>query len=1013
MNSTKYFRDEKFKDTIKKNSCRLRQKSSGQIGNFLLTQANEPSQYPKSKENKEYINKNKTLERNKTPKNKLLNLIKANKNQKIEDKQIMVNKKLGEESSPSIKQRILSKLKEQRSEKMNNVVKNEKNIEVNGTEVNYSHTINDINEIKDISVKRKKIVGSSDIKYVIYRNIKEGKNSSNTINKKEKVESNNVGNKNVYNSMNDNINETKGIFSLKNFNSKKNNTNVYMDKTFKKESNYNYFNKYIKYDTNYNNKEVLNNNNEKIRNDEKNNINDNNNDNSKELNKNSIYIKKYKTKNKAKFFSNNCECYKADIIDNFSINKTNYIKDIKDNNSNNINQKNNFNNKDNKSKYAIKDKYINNVMNENKDKKEFKENTENQKIKENEDIKINDKDNKNDKYNNDTKENDIIIVHKKESYFSKRYKYKSIKNKEEEKAKNCYDNIEKNIMLNKTTAKPEKKLSYFKDILPKRLSATNTKKRYKDIHTSIKLPINKSPPEFEYEYNLTTVGEQEENKKMNFSTEKRQIFSKSSFFKNLFINTGGNDEYFNKYNNDEENNNKSTIFRNNLRYNIRDKKDNNNNLSNNNLSNSNIMNNQHGRISDILKSDKKKYFDKTIKINNISNYNIYSYDYAIKMINESIQLKNSIEIQSLFSILIINFNNKYISTFDYKEFPKEIIKFTECYKYYSIITIPLIFLHKDEIIYKNSSSEAKIIFEKFIYISIEYIGQKNIAFKKIDSFMEDFKKTHKNINIESNMEECCSEMIKLIFKNYKEYSPLKKAIEQLLIMAKNETLEKIIKIINDTILYCFNHKQKNSFYLLDKKIPGNRKKNIYKLNQLSNKDLNKTISTPTTPFIRSAMKKNFCLVLDIDETIVHSLNLPFGLYFLLRPGVIAFLEEMSKLYEIIIFTSSPKVYADGILNKIDIDNDYISHRLYKDHVVFEKGKSVKKLNMIGRDLNKIIFVDNMKSNAKYNLQNLCHVSTWFYDINDEEIIKLKLKLKYIATNNKYKDDIRKGLQSSL
>ena len=96
------------------------------------------------------------------------------------------------------------------------------------------------------------------------------------------------------------------------------------------------------------------------------------------------------------------------------------------------------------------------------------------------------------------------------------------------------------------------------------------------------------------------------------------------------------------------------------------------------------------------------------------------------------------------------------------------------------------------------------------------------------------------------------------------------------------------------------------------------------------------------------------------------------------------------------------------MNKIDIDNNYISHRLNKDHVIFEEGKSVKKLNMIGRDLNKIIFVDNMKSNAKFNLQNLCHVSTWIYDINDEEIIKLKDKLKFIATNNKYKDDIRKG-----
>ena len=386
----------------------------------------------------------------------------------------------------------------------------------------------------------------------------------------------------------------------------------------------------------------------------------------------------------------------------------------------------------------------------------------------------------------------------------------------------------------------------------------------------------------------------------------------------------------------------------------------------------------------------------------------------MKMVNEAIQLKSSIEIQSLYSILVINFNNKYLFTFDYKDFPKDIPQFSDCYKYYCIITIPLIFLHKDEIIYKNSSSEAKTIFEKFIYKTIENIGLKNMSFKKIDSFINEYKKDNNDYsNDKMTMEEYCRELINLIFKNYKEYSPLKKATEQLLIMAKKETIEKLINTINDTILYCFNHKQKNSFFLLDNRITGNKNKSFYKLNQLSNKDLNKSISTPTTPFIRCAMKKNFCLVLDIDETIAHSMKLPFGSYFLLRPGVINFLEELSKLYEIIIFTSSPKFYADGILNKIDIDNNYISHRLYKDHVVFEKGKSVKKLNMIGRDLNKIIFVDNMKSNAKYNLQNLCHVSSWIYDIYDEEIIKLKLKLKYIATNSKYKDDIRKGLECSL
>ena len=44
MYSTKFFKDEKFKDTIKKNSCRLRQKSSVQIGGFVIGQTKEPTQ---------------------------------------------------------------------------------------------------------------------------------------------------------------------------------------------------------------------------------------------------------------------------------------------------------------------------------------------------------------------------------------------------------------------------------------------------------------------------------------------------------------------------------------------------------------------------------------------------------------------------------------------------------------------------------------------------------------------------------------------------------------------------------------------------------------------------------------------------------------------------------------------------------------------------------------------------------------------------------------------------------
>ena len=135
----------------------------------------------------------------------------------------------------------------------------------------------------------------------------------------------------------------------------------------------------------------------------------------------------------------------------------------------------------------------------------------------------------------------------------------------------------------------------------------------------------------------------------------------------------------------------------------------------------------------------------------------------------------------------------------------------------------------------------------------------------------------------------------------------------------------------------------------------------------------------------------------------------FGCYFLVRPGALDFLKEISKYYEIIIFTSSPKSYADKILNKIDINGNLISHRLYRNHVIYENGKSAKNLNMIGRDLTKTIFIDNLRSNAKYNLNNLCPITTWISDIFDDKLIKLKNKLVYIATSGKYDDDITQGL----
>ena len=364
---------------------------------------------------------------------------------------------------------------------------------------------------------------------------------------------------------------------------------------------------------------------------------------------------------------------------------------------------------------------------------------------------------------------------------------------------------------------------------------------------------------------------------------------------------------------------------------------------------------------------------------------------------ELIDLSNGMEEKSLFDILVNNLNKKYI--FNYKEdlFPMSNIRFSHCFKYFCALVTPLLFLSKDNDLYKYDSVKGRLIINQFIFSTLGYIGHNYFDIIKIQNFIKKYSGCKKAPIIYSTI---C--LIKLIFGEKQEYEPLKNALIQLVKNSLNESVDNIIKILNDTILFCFNNKPKEKEKLY---CPFYKKRNKIKLEENSKiSDL-----SPTTPFIKSSMKKEFCLVLDIDETISHSMKLSCGYYFLLRPGTIDFLKELSNYYEIDIFTSSLKLYADFIIDKIDFDGDLISHRLYKNHVTYEEGKSIKNLNNIGRDINKIIFVDNLKSNAKYNLKNLCHISSWTNDIYDNELIKLKNKLKYIATSGKYNDDITKGI----
>ncbi|KAJ1765728.1 hypothetical protein EV179_000004 [Coemansia sp. RSA 487] len=160
------------------------------------------------------------------------------------------------------------------------------------------------------------------------------------------------------------------------------------------------------------------------------------------------------------------------------------------------------------------------------------------------------------------------------------------------------------------------------------------------------------------------------------------------------------------------------------------------------------------------------------------------------------------------------------------------------------------------------------------------------------------------------------------------------------------------------------------------------------------------------------------LVLDLDETLVHcaltkvespDLVFPveyngfnYNVYCRLRPGYREFLEKASQLFEVVIFTASQQVYADRLLNLIDPDRRYIRHRLFRDSCVYVNTNYVKDLGILGRDMTKMVLVDNCPQAFAYQQSNGIPIESWYEDKNDRELMRLMEFLQTLVGE----DDVR-------
>ena len=182
-------------------------------------------------------------------------------------------------------------------------------------------------------------------------------------------------------------------------------------------------------------------------------------------------------------------------------------------------------------------------------------------------------------------------------------------------------------------------------------------------------------------------------------------------------------------------------------------------------------------------------------------------------------------------------------------------------------------------------------------------------------------------------------------------------------------------------------------------------------NNNANNDENKILLPPKT-----TNKKT--LVLDLDETLVHSQFMTFSapsdviikieienevhdIHVMVRPGVKEFLEKMDKFFEIVIFTASVSKYADPLLDIID-KKGYCPFRLFREHCSLINTTFVKDLQRLGRDLKDIVIVDNSPLSYALHPENGLPILTWFEDKNDTELYQIMPVLEFLS----YVPDVR-------
>lgn len=159
------------------------------------------------------------------------------------------------------------------------------------------------------------------------------------------------------------------------------------------------------------------------------------------------------------------------------------------------------------------------------------------------------------------------------------------------------------------------------------------------------------------------------------------------------------------------------------------------------------------------------------------------------------------------------------------------------------------------------------------------------------------------------------------------------------------------------------------------------------------------------------LNEDLLICLDLDETMVHvdleekfeshddyiSLTEDNQVGVNYRPGLVEFLKKASRAFNLVVFTSSQREYADKIVDKIEEKEKFFKGRFYRDHCIRVNDQFLMKdLTLFRKPLDRIVLIDNNLFSFSNNLENGILISSFYCNPDDAELANLLGFLEHLA-----------------